>query len=44
MFIECYSYHCKQMWASFISESVDMNGIIVDDVAFKNGEQILVNF
>lgn len=44
IFIECDSYHCKQMWVSYISESVDMSSIIVDDVTFQNGEQIPVKF
>ena len=44
IFIECDSYHCKQMWVSCISESVDTSSIIVDDVTFQNGEQILVKF
>lgn len=44
MFFECDSYSCKQMWVFCISGSVNMSSLIVGDMSFQDGGQILVKF
>lgn len=44
MFFERDSYSCKQMWVFCISGSVNMSSLIVGDMSFQDGGQILVKF